>query len=196
MIKLLYQGHASFRMIVNDYVIYIDPYAGTGYELNANLVLITHEHADHNDLSKIKPANNFMIIRSNDLLINGIYKKIKIETINIQSVEAINEFHKNLCCVGYIVEVEGKQFYFSGDTSMTDFMRTSISKMGIDYAFLPTDGIYNMGVQEAIQCAEIIKAKHSVPIHTKPGYLYDYEITKKFCTSSALYLKPNDEIII
>ena len=34
--KLLYQGHGSFRLTGNDgFVIYVDPYAGEGYDIPA-----------------------------------------------------------------------------------------------------------------------------------------------------------------
>ena len=41
--KLFYQGHSSFRITTNEgQVIFIDPFAGVGYETPADLVLITH----------------------------------------------------------------------------------------------------------------------------------------------------------
>ena len=40
---LLYQGHGSLRIVTCEgKVIYIDPYAGEGYDLSADLILITH----------------------------------------------------------------------------------------------------------------------------------------------------------
>jgi len=40
MAALLYQGHASLRLTTAEgKVIYIDPYAGTGYDLPADLIL-------------------------------------------------------------------------------------------------------------------------------------------------------------
>ena len=42
--KLLYMGHASIRITTTEgKVIYIDPFAGEGYEPAADLILITHE---------------------------------------------------------------------------------------------------------------------------------------------------------
>ena len=48
MAKLLYQGHGSYRITADDgRVLYVDPYAGEGYDKPADIVLITHEHSDH-----------------------------------------------------------------------------------------------------------------------------------------------------
>ena len=47
--KLLYQGHGSYRLTADDgRTIYVDPYAGGGYDLPADIILITHQHSDHN----------------------------------------------------------------------------------------------------------------------------------------------------
>ncbi len=51
MAKLLYQGHSSLRIVTDSgTVVYIDPFAGEGYNLPADLVLVTHEHFDHNNV--------------------------------------------------------------------------------------------------------------------------------------------------
>lgn len=42
MAKLLYQGHGSLRLITDSgKVIYIDPFAGEGYDVPADLILVT-----------------------------------------------------------------------------------------------------------------------------------------------------------
>ncbi len=41
---LLFQGHASLRLTANDgRVVYIDPYKGKGYDVPADIILITHQ---------------------------------------------------------------------------------------------------------------------------------------------------------
>lgn len=94
------------------------------------------------------------------------------------------------------MKVDGKTLWFSGDTSYTDQMKDELSKMHIDYAFLPGDGIFNMNVDEAARCADILKARHVTPIHLNPGKLYSEELALRFAklVSSALLLKPGEEI--
>lgn len=49
MARLLFQGHGSFRIVTDgDVVIYVDPFAGNGYDLPADIILVTHQHGDHN----------------------------------------------------------------------------------------------------------------------------------------------------
>jgi L-ascorbate metabolism protein UlaG (beta-lactamase superfamily) len=71
--KLLYQGHGSLRITTADgKVIYIDPYAGGGYEPAADLILITHGHSDHTATEKIKYRNpGCRVITWKDALVGG-----------------------------------------------------------------------------------------------------------------------------
>ena len=47
--KLLYQGHGSYRLTADDgRIIYVDPYKGKGYDAPADIILVTHQHHDHN----------------------------------------------------------------------------------------------------------------------------------------------------
>ena len=53
MASLTYLGHASFQIKTDSKkIIYVDPFFGE-YKLKADYVLITHEHFDHNDISKV-----------------------------------------------------------------------------------------------------------------------------------------------
>jgi L-ascorbate metabolism protein UlaG (beta-lactamase superfamily) len=195
MAKLYYQGHGSYRIIAsNQMVIYIDPFAGDGYDLPADLVLITHEHHDHNDLTKISQKDKCKIIRPETILKNSIYGHESLGEITIQAVPAYNQKHAREECVGYLMLVDGQKIYASGDTSTTDYMKNSLANEAIDYAFFPIDGIYNMDAQEASECARIVGARHSIPIHMKPGALFDQEMAEEFKASGRIILKPGDSL--
>ncbi|MBU4438755.1 MAG: MBL fold metallo-hydrolase [Acetobacterium sp.] len=193
--KLFYQGHGSYRIVSDKgIVIYVDPFAGAGYDLPADIVLITHEHPDHNNLALLHQNDNCTILRPETILINGVYGNVTIDEIAIQAVPAYNSGHDKNKCVGYLIEADGIKIYASGDTSTTDYMQDVLSKEKIDYALLPIDGFYNMDPAEASACAAIIGAAHTIPIHMKPGALFDRKIAETFVAEGRLILEPNEEI--
>ena len=65
--KLLYQGHASFRLIAkNGTVIYIDPAYGEGYDLPADIILVTHGHNDHNKVNLVTQKKGCTVITNDE----------------------------------------------------------------------------------------------------------------------------------
>jgi len=193
-VMLTYQGHGSVKFHTPEgKVVYVDPYAGEGYDEEADLILVTHEHPDHNKTDLMPHAADCVIFRSSDAIQNGEYQTLDIYGMHIEPVQAYNKNHKVEECVGYLVTVGGKLLYFAGDTSKTDQMAT-LSERGIDYAFLPMDGRFNMDIAEAIECAELIKAKHTIPYHMSPGALFDRERAEQFKTESAFIIEAGQEI--
>ncbi len=192
--KILYQGHGSLRIESSaQEVLYIDPFIGKGYDIPADYILVTHEHYDHNQIHIVAKKEETIIFRPCNMLINGEYQVKKIGTFLIEAVEAYNGYHKKEECVGYIITVDNKKIYVSGDTSETEMMHC-LKKKQIDIAFYPTDGIYNMNALEASKCAKIVQAKINIPIHSKPDCLYDEKITKEFFSNNTLLLKPGEEL--
>lgn len=194
MAKILYQGHGSLRLVTDDnMVVYIDPYIGEGYDKPANLILVTHQHPDHNKINLPAHAEDCIIIQNMDARKDGAYRQFDVAGLHIESVEAYNKTHPREECVGYLVSAGGKTLYFAGDTAKTEQM-SSLADREIDYAFLPIDGIFTMDIPEAIECAELIKAKHTIPIHMAPGRLFDENKAKQFVTEGAMIIKPGEEI--
>ena len=191
--KLLYQGRASIRIITRENkVIYIDPFMGDGYSLPADLILVTHEHYDHNEIGLIEHKNeDCKIIRSKDAIVDGKHQTFDLGYAKIEAVEAGNNPNHNIkSCVGYIIELSsGIKIYISGDTSTTKQMGELANK-NIDYAFYCCDGIYNMGMDEAIKVAKMVNAKHNIPYHITG------DITDKFDMERALQFDVDGKMII
>jgi L-ascorbate metabolism protein UlaG (beta-lactamase superfamily) len=192
--KLFYQGHSSFRITTDEgKVIFIDPFAGVGYETPADLVLITHEHYDHNDIGKIHLKPSTIVIRSKDALQGGVYRPFDECGVHIQAVPAYNAHHKKSECVGYVLDFDGIRLYHAGDTDRIPEMK-ELTPLHLDYALLPIDGFYTMTPEEASKAAIEIAPKHLIPIHMKPGMLWDYHQAMKVTAPMAMLMKPNDNI--
>ena len=180
MAKLLYQGHGSFRLVSEKgTVVYVDPYVGEGYDMEADLVLVTHEHHDHNAVELVTVKEGARVLGD----------------ITVHAVPAYNKNHDRSACVGYLIGVDHKRIYAAGDTSTTDFME-KLAGEHLDYALLPIDGVYNMDGREASRCADIIQAKHAIPIHMKPGGLFDRAVAETFQAEGRLILEPGECITL
>lgn len=194
MAEILYQGHGSLRLKTsNGKIVYIDPFAGEGYDQPADVILVTHQHMDHNRINKPAKKKDCVIIQNMDALVKGEYKSFNLQDIEIKAVPAYNNHHDRKECVGYLVTVDGVKIYFSGDTSETAEMK-QMPPEKIDYVFLPTDGFFNMDIEEAVKCSEIIGAKHSIPIHMKPGFLFSERKAAKYNGVGKLVMKPGETI--
>ena len=191
--KLLFQGHGSLRLTADDgRVIYIDPYKGKGYDLPADIILVTHQRNDHNKINCCAQKPDCRIITNVEALAGGSHNSFDISGILIQAVEASNKKHDPKQCVGYIITIDGAKVYASGDTSKTKQME-SFASLGLDYALFPGDGFFNMGSEEAAECARIIGAKHNTLIHLKPGE----SVRKKggkWNAPNKLIIEPGEEI--
>jgi L-ascorbate metabolism protein UlaG (beta-lactamase superfamily) len=156
---------------------------------------VTHQHRDHNQIDKVVKKPSCTVIQEKDALKGGVYQNFEVSGISIQAVPAYNKNHPKEAAVGYLLTVDGIKIYGAGDTSTTMEMK-ELAKLELDYALLPIDGIYNMDPEEATACAEVIGAKHTIPIHTNPSILFDLAMAGKFTAKSRLIIEAGKEITL
>ncbi len=199
---LLYQGHGSVRIVTGEgKVIFIDPFMGDGYDLPADLILMTHGHYDHTQEQLIASRNEgCTVIKWSDALKDGEYQNYDLGFVKVETVEAgYNKNHNASECVGFILTFSnGVSVYLSGDTSTTPSME-GFAERKLDYAFLCCDGVYNMDVTEASACAKLIGAKHTIPYHMEPvkdKSGFDMSVAEAFDAPGKLILKPGEELVL
>ncbi|MGE5812221.1 MAG: MBL fold metallo-hydrolase, partial [Ignavibacteria bacterium] len=161
-------GHASMKIKTADgKIIYIDPYQTPGdYSDSADVILVTHSHQDHNNISLVTQKSTCTVITYAEANLSGQFQKFVIDNIKIYAVPAYNENHNRNQCVGYVLEFNGIRLYHAGDTDNIPEM-ADLADSNITYALLPIDGVFNMGAEEATQAANAIQADFSIPMHTE-----------------------------
>lgn len=189
--SLTYYGHSFVKIKTSEgKVIYIDPYAVNEFADSADIILVTHEHSDHNEISRVIRRTGCRVIRAANALISGVYQTIVIGNVTITGVMASNSYHPVNACVGFVVSFDGVKLYHAGDTGLLAEM-ANLATENITYALLPMDGIYTMTPEAATQAAARIQAAHDIPIHTMPPPdTYSDAIVARFTSPNVMVVRP------
>ncbi len=92
-------------------VIYVDPSNGKGYNLPADIILVTHQHEDHNQIQMVTKKPGCRVITNVEALEGGKHNSFDIGGILIEATEAKNLAHNPKKCVGYILTVDRIKVY-------------------------------------------------------------------------------------
>lgn len=201
--SLKYIGHSFIKIETSEgIVVYIDPFAVNDFSDSADVVLITHEHDDHTELSRVKRKTTCQVVRSANAIINGVYQSFTIGNVKITAVAAYNtpgirqNYHLKSECVGYVLEFNGITLYHAGDTGNIPEM-ADLASQNITYALLPMETDYTMTPEEATQAAGSIKAKNNIPIHTSvPPNPYSDAAVARFTPPNKLIVRPGASIAL
>ncbi|MBP1617155.1 MAG: putative Zn-dependent hydrolase of beta-lactamase fold protein [Bacteroidetes bacterium] len=182
-LKVTLLGHASLKFEYAGKVIYVDPYsqvADFSHLPKADLIVLTHEHADHLDIAaidQIKTAKTKFIVSKScfdqlkygEVIRNG--EKTQAFGFSIEAVPAYNLLHKRPDGQffhpegrgnGYVFKFGKLKVYVAGDTENIPEM----SKLGlVDIAFLPKNLPYTMDDAMFLDAAKKVKPKHLYPYH-------------------------------
>jgi L-ascorbate metabolism protein UlaG (beta-lactamase superfamily) len=181
-LKIKWLGHASFLIKAGEKRIYIDPYEGE-YGEKADIILVSHSHSDHCDVSKINQIrrNDTVIVATPKCvsMIGGDVKTIKtgekiiLKKMTVEAVPAYNikrfrspnvPFHPRGQGVGFLLSTQDKTIYHAGDTGFIPEMR---SLKAVDLALLPCGGTYTMDISEAADAVLAINPKIAIPMHQR-----------------------------
>ncbi|MDF1574591.1 MAG: MBL fold metallo-hydrolase [Bacteroidales bacterium] len=184
-LEMFFIGHCTLMFKINGLVIHIDPVmreADYASQPDADLVLVTHEHGDHLDMSAIghiMKENTQLILTETCLeqledfeamvMKNGDSETI--QGIKIKAIPAYNLLHKRPngspyhpkgVGNGYILEFGNTKVLIAGDTENIPELRNL--KEDIAVAFLPMNVPYTMTPEMVADAA----------LAFQPGILYPY----------------------
>jgi len=199
-IKFYPINHASFIINFNHLTIYVDPVQdSTVYSKypSPNVILITHIHSDHFNkkvIESIKTKQTKIIapkvviskLGFGTILKNG--EDIKLKNVSIEAIPMYNitkkrlKFHKKGLGNGYVLTINDKRIYISGDTEDIKEMRVL---KNIDYAFVCMNLPYTMSVKQAASAVLAFKPKVVYPYHYRgPSGYSDIEKFKKLVSKN------------
>lgn len=179
--KIVWLGHAGFSIRALGLTVYIDPYRTAGGP-PADVILVTHDHYDHfsrEDIERVlgdrtqvvAPATVAEQVRGPVVSI-APGESVEVGRLAVTAVAAYNtnkvDSNGNLYHppdsggVGYVLNVEGRKIYHSGDTDVIPEMDQAA---GADVALLPVSGTYVMTPVEAAEAARRIAPALAVPMH-------------------------------
>ena len=164
-VKVTWFGHAMFLVEDSRIKMVTDPFdEKVGYplpEVQADVVLVSHEHFDHNNVSLVKDFRH--AIRETEPFLMG---PVKIEG-----------------CFSYHDDAQGQnrgeniifKWRMSGVTfaHMGDFGEAGLSReqqeflSGTDVLLLPVGGVYTIDDRQAKEIVELIKPSIVIPMHYK-----------------------------
>ena len=176
-----------------------------------DLILISHIHKDHCKIVTIRRLShrNTIVLTpkkySKELDKNEIFvksgDKFQFENILIEVVHAYNtiegnsskKVHKKGECVGYVINIDSKRIYFSGDTDLTPCMKEI---RNIDIAIIPIGGTFTMDMNEAAEAMYNMKPKIVIPVHHLKQNPYDYKQRMEELNIDVIVPKIGEEIIL
>jgi len=185
-VRITWLGHASVMITGSSATIFIDPWKTTRKE-RADIILLTHDHYDHyseSDINALLGASTRVVAPMSTPLVTDVVapgESLSVKDIEVRAVPAYNvdkAFHpKANGWVGYVVSLDGKRIYHTGDTDRIPEMKG----LSVDAALVPVGGTYTMAAREAADAVNALKPKMAIPIHYGDivGSLDDAEKFKK-----------------
>lgn len=188
--KYTYFGQSSFLLETDTHKFLFDPFISPNplaktidiTKIEADYILVSHGHEDHvADLIVLAKQTKAKVIAMPEI-INWVNKQgvdnvhsmnYGKYTFDFGTVRMVWATHSSSLPdgsyggnpAGFVLELEGKQIYFAGDTGLTIEMKLLAELYKLNYAILPIGGNYTMNVDDAAIAANYINCDKIIGIH-------------------------------
>ena len=181
-----YYGHSCFKLTTKpagrgngDVNVFFDPFDKLiglrPPQGSADLVLVSHNHPDHNNVTAIKGEPNILDIP-------GEYSVKGINIVGLSSYHDDKNGAERGANTLFILESEDLRVCHLGDlgTDLSEKQYDMIS--GVDILMIPIGGHYTIDGAKAAKIVKKIEPKVVIPIHFKTkGLTMEIDDEKKFC---------------
>ena len=162
---ITWYGQACFKIQSGDKTLILDPFAKsiglTPPSIQADIVFVTHEHSDHNNIKAIKD-DYFLVNGPGEYEIKGV--KVK----GIASFHDKEKGEKRGLNTLYLIEVEGIKILHCGDFGQERLEDAQLEEIGgVDILMIPVGGFFTIDANEAVGIIKQIEPKVVIPMHYK-----------------------------
>jgi len=188
--KYTYYGQSCFLIEADGKKFLFDPFIKSNplakdvdtSKIEADYILVSHGHGDHvADLVELAKQTDAQVIAVVEVAkwikAQGIDKVTDInfgtQTMPFGKLRTVWAVHSSSNPdgsyggnpAGFVLELEGKQIYFAGDTALTLEMKLLAELHHLDYAILPIGGHYTMDVDDAVIAAKYVHCDQVIGVH-------------------------------
>ncbi len=188
--KYTYYGQSCFLLETATKKFLFDPFISQNplasdidiTKIEADYILVSHGHGDHvADLVTLAKQTKATVIAIPEII--GWLSKQGVENVHpmnfgrykfdFGTVRMVWATHTSGLPdgsyggnpAGFVLELDGKQIYFAGDTGLTIEMKLLAELYQLDYAILPIGGNYTMDVDDAVIAANYINCDQIIGVH-------------------------------
>ena len=187
--KLIWYGHSTLGLEVDQYSLLVDPFFKGNPATNVNpdslkpdFILVTHGHGDHiGDAVSIAKRTGAMVIANFEICEWLDKKGVKTHaqhlgggfhypfgylklTLALHGSSLPDDSYGGNPAGFLLTTPGGKKIYLAGDTGLFSDMRL-IGEEGLDLAVIPIGDNFTMGPDDALRAVKFLQPRQVVPIH-------------------------------
>ncbi len=210
--KVTYYGHSCFMVEVKGKKLLFDPFISPNplashiklEEIQPDYIFVSHGHEDHlADLVSIAKQSNALVVGVWELYVWATKQGLTNihpmntggrKTFDFGTVQLTNAVHSSSFPdgsyagnpVGFVIETEEGNFYYSGDTALTFDMQLIPKRTTLNFALFPIGSNFTMDAEDASKAADFVLVNKVIGLHYDTfGFIQiDHEVAKKAFTSS------------
>lgn len=167
--RIRWHGHACFE-VAGSSVVVTDPHDGKSIGIkppraSADVVLISHDHFDHNCARMVKGSDTAVI----DQPIMTVEKGVRVE--GVEAFHDDQEGAKRGTVNLYRFEMDGFSFCHLGDLghALDDAQKDRLHR--VDFLFVPVGDVFTIGPETARKVIEQVEPRIAIPMHYRTAGL-------------------------